>query len=100
MHQALAQAILAHTMAQSTLELLALIGPFALLFGAGTVLVIGPVIRSQGEAYAQQPISVNATETAGVASTEGAPAHLAHADRPAAAPAPHSVADPILERKD
>lgn len=46
-----AQAILGHTMAQSTVELLALIGPFALLFGMGSVLVINPIVKSQGERY-------------------------------------------------
>ncbi|HVS43640.1 MAG TPA: hypothetical protein VMU20_15415 [Candidatus Dormibacteraeota bacterium] len=51
MHHALAQAVLAHTMAQSTLELLALIGPFAVIFGAGAVLVIGPVIRDGQNRY-------------------------------------------------
>jgi hypothetical protein len=85
MHQALAQAILAHTMAQSTVELLALIGPFALVFGAGAVLVIGPVVKSGGERYRQQPMVAAATETMGVASAEDAPtAHLAQADPPAA----------------
>ena len=55
MHHALAQAVLAHSMAQSTLELLALIGPFAIIFGAGAVLVIGPVVRGQGECYSSHP---------------------------------------------
>jgi hypothetical protein len=56
MHEVMAGALLAHTMAQSTLELLALIGPFAVVFGAGAVLVIGPIVRSQGERYQHQPI--------------------------------------------
>jgi hypothetical protein len=71
MHLALAQAVLAHTMAQSTVELLALIGPFALVFGAGAVLVIGPVIKTQGERYTAQPVT--ATETAAMASAADAP---------------------------
>jgi hypothetical protein len=87
MHQALAQAILAHTMAQSTLELLALVGPFAIVFGAGAVLVVGPVIRSQGERYLPQPVTATATETAVIASAADVP------------PAPlHPIADPIPER--
>jgi hypothetical protein len=105
MHGALAQAILAHTMAQSSLELLALIGPFAVVFGAGAVLVIGPVVRSQGERYVQRPITATPTETVGIASAEGAPpAHIAQPDRPAAArpaapPPPHPIADPIPDRR-
>jgi hypothetical protein len=83
MHLALAQAVLAHTMAQSTVELLALIGPFALVFGAGAVLVIGPVVKSQGERYLAQPVT--ATETAVVASAADAPTTPLH---PIAAPVP------------
>ena len=86
MHVALAQAILAHTMAQSSLELLALIGPFAIVFGAGALLVIGPVVRSQGERYGQQPITTTATETARLASAEGAPP--AHITQPISGPIP------------
>lgn len=90
MHQLLAQAILAHTMAQSTIELLALIGPFAILFGAGAVLVIGPVVRSQGDRYLQQPLAATATDTAGIATAEDA----------AAAPLPHPVAEPISDLRN
>jgi hypothetical protein len=79
MHHALAQAVLAHTMAQSTLELLALIGPFAVIFGAGAVLVIGPVIRDGQNRYS----SPQATATEQGAAT---PDPLATADEsPAAA---------------
>jgi hypothetical protein len=56
MHELLAGAILAHSMAQSTLELLALMGPFAIVFGAGAILVINPIIRSQGDKYQHKPI--------------------------------------------
>jgi hypothetical protein len=70
MHHLLAQAVLAHTMAQSTLELLALIGPFAVIFGAGTVLVIGPVIRDAGDRYS--PHQATATEP-GAATADPAP---------------------------
>jgi hypothetical protein len=56
MHELLAGAILAHSMAQSTFELLALLGPFAIVFGAGALLVIGPIIRTQGDRYQHQPI--------------------------------------------
>jgi hypothetical protein len=52
----LARAILAHSMAQSVWEMLALIGPFAIVFGAGAVLVIGPIVRNQGERYQHRPI--------------------------------------------
>ena len=61
MHQVLAHAVLAHSMAQSTMELLALMGPFAIIFGAGAVLVVGPVVRSGGERYS--PHQATATET-------------------------------------
>ncbi|HKA12371.1 MAG TPA: hypothetical protein VKI99_18045 [Candidatus Dormibacteraeota bacterium] len=40
-----------HTMAQSAMELLALIGPPAVIFGAGTFIVIGAIVRSGGERY-------------------------------------------------
>lgn len=40
-----------HTMAQSAMELLALIGPPAVIFGAGTFIVILPIVRSGGERY-------------------------------------------------
>ena len=56
MHEPLAGAILAHSMAQSTFELLALLGPFAIVFGAGVLLVIGPIIKSGGERYQHHPI--------------------------------------------
>jgi hypothetical protein len=56
MHELLAGALLAHSMAQSTFELLALLGPFAIVFGAGVLLVIGPIIRSGGEKYQHHPI--------------------------------------------
>ena len=56
MHELFAQAIPAHSMAQSTLELLALLGPFAIIFGAGAVLVIGPMVRSGGDRYQHHAI--------------------------------------------
>jgi hypothetical protein len=40
-----------HSMAQSVMELLALIGPAAIIFGAGAVLVIIPIVHSGGERY-------------------------------------------------
>jgi hypothetical protein len=55
MDHLISHAVLGHTMAQSTVELLALIGPFALLFGLGTVLVINPIVKSEGERYQQRP---------------------------------------------
>ena len=56
MQEIVARAILAHSMAQSIWEMLALIGPFAIVFGAGAVLVIGPIVRNQGERYQHHPI--------------------------------------------
>ena len=56
MQEVLARAVLAHSMAQSIWEMLALIGPFAIVFGAGAVLVIGPIVRTQGERYQHRPI--------------------------------------------
>jgi hypothetical protein len=70
MHHVLAQALLAHTMAQSTLELLALIGPFAVIFGAGAVLVLGPVVRSGGERYTDHRASAMETPAAGADNVE------------------------------
>ncbi len=56
MQEVVARALLAHSMAQSIWEILALIGPFAIVFGAGAVLIIGPIVRHQGERYQHQPI--------------------------------------------
>ena len=56
MQEVLAGAILAHTSVQSVFELLALLGPFAIVFGAGAVLIIGPIVRTQGDKYQHQPI--------------------------------------------
>jgi hypothetical protein len=78
MHLALAQAVLAHTMAQSTIELLALIGPFALVFGAGAVLVVRPVIKAGGERYLTQPVTATGTDTAAIAAAADAPPTPVH----------------------
>ncbi len=40
-----------HTMAQSVLELMALIGPAAVIFGAGLFVVILPIVHAGGERY-------------------------------------------------
>jgi hypothetical protein len=40
-----------HTMSQSVLELLALMGPAAVIFGAGTFVVILPIVRAGGDRY-------------------------------------------------
>jgi len=56
MLELLAGAIPAHTSVQNVFELLALLGPFAIVFGAGAVLIIGPIVRSQGERYQHQAI--------------------------------------------
>jgi hypothetical protein len=74
MHHVLAQAVLAHTMAQSTLELLALIGPFAVIFGAGAVLVVGPVIRGEGERYSPHQATATDPGTDAGATSEESPA--------------------------
>ena len=70
---ALAQPILAHTMAQSTLELLALMGPIALLFGIGSVIVLSPVVRAEGERY-RLPSSATITDSVAAATSEAVPA--------------------------
>jgi hypothetical protein len=56
MHELLAGAILAHTAVQNAFELLALMGPFAIVFGAGALLIIGPIVKHQGDRYQHQPI--------------------------------------------
>jgi hypothetical protein len=56
MYEVLARGILAHSMMQSVWEMLALIGPFAIVFGAGAVLIIGPIVRHGGERYQHHPI--------------------------------------------
>lgn len=40
-----------HVLSSDPLEILALIGPFAVVFGAGIVLIIIPIVRSGGERY-------------------------------------------------
>jgi hypothetical protein len=82
MSHLLAQAVLAHTMAQSTLELLALIGPFAIVFGAGAVLVIGPMVRSQGENVGHQPAG-GATESGAAARADAVSAPATGGESPA-----------------
>jgi hypothetical protein len=49
--------ILAHPMTSDVWELLALIGPFGIIFGAGVLLVIGPIIRSQGDRYRHKEVT-------------------------------------------
>jgi hypothetical protein len=49
-------AILAHPLTSNVWELLALVGPFGLVFGLGAILVIGPIVRSQGERYQHREI--------------------------------------------
>ena len=66
---ALAQPILAHTMAQSTLELLALMAPIAIIFGIGSVMVLGPVVRAEGERY-QLPPSATISDSVAAATSE------------------------------
>lgn len=63
MHEVFAPGILAHSMAQSIWEMLALVGPFAIVFGAGAVLIIGPIVRHGGERYQHRPIRGDETET-------------------------------------
>jgi hypothetical protein len=48
--------VLAHAMTSNVWELLALVGPFGIVFGAGVLLVIGPIVRSQGERYQHREI--------------------------------------------
>ena len=40
-----------HSPAQSVMELLALVGPTAVILGAGTFLVFIPIVRAGGERY-------------------------------------------------
>jgi hypothetical protein len=43
-------------MAQNVWEIMALVGPFAIVFIAGAVLVISPIIRHGGDRYQHHPI--------------------------------------------
>ena len=47
----LALAAWLHLQTSDPWEIIALIGPFAIVFGAGIVLVIIPIVRSGGERY-------------------------------------------------
>jgi hypothetical protein len=40
-----------HTVTQDPWELLALVGPFGAVFGAGVILVIIPIVRAGGDRY-------------------------------------------------
>ncbi len=48
-----------HTMAQSVMELLALIGPPAVIFGAGTFVIILPIVRAGGERYQHKEVEAH-----------------------------------------
>ena len=52
-------AIYLHTMAQSVMELLALIGPAAVIFGAGTFVIILPIVRAGGERYQHKEVEAH-----------------------------------------
>lgn len=49
-------AILAHAMFTDVWSMLALVGPFGILFGLGAILVIGPIVKTQGERYQHREI--------------------------------------------
>lgn len=49
-------AIVAHTMITDVWSMLALVGPFGILFGLGAILVIGPIVKSQGERYQHREV--------------------------------------------
>ena len=51
MMEAMPLAILLHAPTSDPWELIALVGPFAIVFGAGLVLVIIPIVRAGGERY-------------------------------------------------
>jgi hypothetical protein len=50
-------AILAHAMITDVWSMLALVGPFGILFGLGSILVIGPIVKAQGERYQHREIT-------------------------------------------
>jgi hypothetical protein len=53
----LAQAgILGHAMVTDVWSMLALVGPFGILFGLGAILVIGPIVKAQGERYQHREV--------------------------------------------
>jgi len=54
---------LLHAQTTDVWELLALVGPFTIVFGAGIVLVIMPIVRSQGERYQHREHRVEEDET-------------------------------------
>ena len=49
-------AALLHAQTADVWELLALVGPFTVVFGAGAVLVIVPIVRAQGERYEHREV--------------------------------------------
>lgn len=49
--------ILAHAMITDVWSMLALVGPFGILFGLGAILVIGPIVKTQGERYQHREIT-------------------------------------------
>jgi hypothetical protein len=55
-------AALLHAQTADVWELLALVGPFTVVFGAGAVLVILPIVRAQGERYEHRELRADEVE--------------------------------------
>jgi len=51
---------LLHAQTTDVWELLALVGPFTIVFGAGVLLVIMPIVRTQGERYEHRELQAEA----------------------------------------
>jgi hypothetical protein len=80
-------AALLHAQTTDVWELLALVGPFAIVFGAGAVLVIIPIVRSQGERYQHRELGADDVESSrnGNGAAKGVEAEAEHVDEAASA---------------
>jgi hypothetical protein len=72
-------AALLHAQTADVWELLALVGPFTIVLGAGVVLVIVPIVRAQGERYEHRELRPDETEASrnGNGATKGVEAEEA-----------------------
>ena len=77
---------LLHAQTTDVWELLALVGPFTVVFGAGILLVIMPIVRAQGERYQHREHRPEEGEASrnGHGAAKGVDAKKQETERPAA----------------
>lgn len=85
MTNAMTLAALLHAQTTDVWELLALVGPFTIVFAAGAVLVIIPIVRTQGERYQHRELDAGDVEASrnGNGAAKGVEAEAEHVDEAA-----------------